>query len=283
MVLDESNKVGVLDYIVLVVILLISVFIGLYQGYKQQINKFFCRKNTTVRPVDIKDDDNTNLQTKEYLTASGSLPALPIALSLFASFFSTTALLGVPAEVYEFGIEYWLISFSCAMAPITGAFITGPFFHRLNVVSIFEYLEMRYDGSKFMRLFGMTFFLIKNLISAAIYALGPSTALSLLLGWQPSISIALICLIATFYTTIGGIKAVIWTDLFQATIMLVSLVVVLCIGVFRDVGGVDNLLATNKEIGRLNLINLDPDPFIRQSFWSLIIGGYIYFFPCKLN
>ena len=281
---ENSNRIGVVDYIVLVLILLISVAIGLYQGYKQQITKLLFKKKRAIKPVtneEHKKDDN-NLETNEYLTASNSLPALPIALSLFASFFSTTALLGVPAEVYEYGIEYWLVAFSYALAPITGAFITGPFFNRLKIVSIFEYFEMRYDGSKFMRLFAMTFFVIKSLITTAIYALGPSSALSLLLDWPPSLSIALICIIATFYTTIGGIKAVIWTDLFQALVMLASLIVILFIGVFRDVKGVDNLLTTSYENGRMNLFNFNPDPFIRQSFWSLIIGGYIYFFPCNI-
>ena len=56
---EEFNKVGVLDYIVLVVILLISVAIGLYQGYKQQINRLLCHR-TKIRPVKSQKEDETN-------------------------------------------------------------------------------------------------------------------------------------------------------------------------------------------------------------------------------
>jgi Na+/proline symporter len=74
--------------------------------------------------------------------------------------------------------------------------------------------------------------------------------------------------------TIGGIKAVIWTDVFQALIMIAGIIAVIAIGTF-DIGGFTNLFDINDKGGRLNFFNFNPDPFIRQSFWSLIIGGSI--------
>lgn len=82
--------------------------------------------------------------------------------------------------------------------------------------------------------------------------------------------------------TIGGIKAVIWTDVFQALIMILGIIAVIAIGTF-DIGGFTNLFDINDKGGRLNLFNFNPDPFIRQSFWSLIIGGIPIPIQCLNN
>ncbi len=150
-----------------------------------------------------------------------------------------------------------------------GAFITGPFFAKLKIDSLFEYIEMRYKTNA-VRLVAMTFYLIKSYIGCAIYILGPSTVLNLILGLETYESIALIFTITTFYTCIGGIKAVIWTDLFQAIIMVLFLSVLVGKGI-ADAGGLSEIIRISGENGRLNLFEFNPDPFVRQSFWSLCI------------
>jgi Na+/proline symporter len=136
--------------------------------------------------------------------------AFPIALSLLATFFSSSSLLGFPAEVYENGIQYFIIVLGVCFVPLIGAFLTGPFFDSLKVVSIFEYLKMRYN-SELARLLGVSLYLIRTFIAMGIVIYGPATALSSLTDLSTEISILIIGVIATFYTTIGGIKAVIWT------------------------------------------------------------------------
>ena len=74
---------------------------------------------------------------------------------------------------------------------------------------------------------------------------------------------------------IGGIKAVIWTDVFQVSIMLIGVITIISKGVY-DVGGFSELWKINYDNGRLNFIDLDINPFIRQSFWSLVIGNIIH-------
>ena len=104
---------------------------------------------------------------------------------------------------------------------------------------------------------------------------GPATSLSLLAGLDEKICIGLLGFIGTLYTTIGGIRGVIWNDLFQALVMFTSLFIIITKGVI-DAGGFGELWMTNLDGGRLNFFDFNPDPFIRQSFWSLIIGQAIY-------
>lgn len=207
----SEAKAGALDYVLLTLILLVSVIIGLYQGYKNRIDSLIARlfKRNKAQDIELKEIDESesggqkNGQVSEYLTANASMGAIPIAFSLVASFFSSNSILGLPAEVYQYGIQYLAFSFGLAVTPILGAFFTGPFFANLNIVSIFEYIEMRYK-KKSVRLVGMVLYAIRNFLSSSLYILGPSTVLSLFFGIDPNISIAMMFLIGTSYTVIGG-------------------------------------------------------------------------------
>ncbi len=108
------------DYVVFGSILLISSLIGVYHavaGGGQQT-------------------------TTDFLIAGRSMSALPVALSVLASFFSASTLLGTPAEIYLRGTMYWMSVFGAIIAPFIGAFVFGPFFYKLKVVSVFEVMYL---------------------------------------------------------------------------------------------------------------------------------------------
>ena len=104
---------------------------------------------------------------------------------------------------------------------------------------------------------------------------GPATSLALLANLNDKLCVGLLGFIGTFYTTIGGIRGVIWNDLFQALVMFTSLGIIIIKGII-DAGGFGDLWETNANGGRLNFFDFNPDPFIRQSFWSLVFGQIIY-------
>jgi Na+/proline symporter len=160
-----------------------------------------------------------------------------------------------------------------AIAPLFGTFVVGPFYQKLKIDSVFQYIELRYKTNT-VRLVAMAFFLVKSFITSAVYILGPSTALSLIMGLNTYGSIAIIVVIGTFYTCIGGIKAVVWTDMFQALVMLTFISVLLIKGTI-GAGGVSEIIKVAGENGRLKLFDFNPDPFIRQSFWNLLVGNAI--------
>ena len=210
----------------------------------------------------------------EYLNASSSMGMIPIALSLLASFFSATSLLGNPAEIYQYGMQYYISVLGMIMAPAIGAFITGPMFSKLKVASVFEYLKLRFNSEE-VRLIAVFCYLIRNLIGLSIFIYAPSTSLYLLASINSTVAIVIIGSVGTLYTTLGGIRAVIWTDVFQIICMFSGLILISCKGIF-DIG-IKELIQINSEGGRLNFFVFDSNPFIRQSFWSLSIGMFVYF------
>ena len=104
-----------------------------------------------------------------------------------------------------------------------------------------------------------------------VYA--PSLALAQVTGLDMDLSIALTFLVCMVYTTIGGLKAVIWTNVFQAMCMLFSSLVVVILGDIA-VGGSEKVFKLNYESKRIELFNLDPSILTRHTFWSQAVGGY---------
>ena len=108
-------NLSVWDYLVFVLMLILSSAIGIYYGYKGR-----------------------QKSTKEYLTASGSMHWLPISVSLLASFLSAIALMGIPSEIYTYGIQYFITYLSFVVMLLLSAWIYAPIFYQTKVTSANE-------------------------------------------------------------------------------------------------------------------------------------------------
>ncbi|XP_077993904.1 sodium-coupled monocarboxylate transporter 1-like [Glandiceps talaboti] len=238
------------DYVVFSLVLVLSACIGLYHAFTGGRQK----------------------TTSEFLMADRKMRFLPVGLSLLASFMSAIALLGTPAEIYSFGTMFWMIGISYfIMVPIC-AHLFLPVFYRLGVTSVYEYLQMRFSLAA--RLIGCFAYIAYMIMYMAVVMYAPALALNAVTGLQIWISILSVGVVCTFYTSLGGMKAVIWTDVFQTFIMFAALMAVIIRGSI-EMGGFDRIWQINEEGGRVEFFNFDPDPTVRHTFWSLSIGGAI--------
>lgn len=245
-----KNVFGVTDYIVFGIMLLISAGIGVWYA--------------------IVDRKKSN--TQEFLMGGRSLSVFPVAMSVLASFMSAITLLGTPAEVYRYGTQYVMINVAfCLVVPST-AYLYLPVFYNLGITSAYEYLELRFSSA--VRTAGSVVFFMHMLMYMPVVLYAPALALSEVTGiniWSAILSIGLVC---TFYTSIGGMKAVVWTDFFQGLMMYASILVIVIKGTI-DLGGFDVVWERAVEGGRIEFLRFDVDPTVRHTFWSLLIGGYI--------
>ena len=76
--------------------------------------------------------------TKAYLLANRKMMSVPVALSLLASFMSGITILGVPSEIYRFGIQYWLVVLSCTILFPSVALVFAPILYELELTSSYE-------------------------------------------------------------------------------------------------------------------------------------------------
>ncbi|CAB3364425.1 Hypothetical predicted protein [Cloeon dipterum] len=84
------------------------------------------------------------------------------------------------------------------------------------------------------------------------------------------------CIVCIFYTTMGGMRAVVWTDALQTVVMVSAMIFVMVLGAAK-LGGWGQVWEINEAGGRLQFFNMDPDPFQRQTFWTALIGIYFMF------
>ncbi|KAH8381429.1 hypothetical protein KR093_004778 [Drosophila rubida] len=245
----EDLRFGLTDYTVFVIMLSISASIGVYFGF------FAKAKNTT----------------EEYLRGGKKMQALPIAISLVSSQLSGVAIMSVPAENYTFGFTF--IFAVLAMIPTIPIviYIIVPTFYDNNIVNCYEYLEMRFN-KRTRQLVTMTF-ILNQFLMLPVYMFIPSLAFSQVTGVNIHLINVIVSSVCVFYTMLGGIKAVVWTDVVQAAVMLISVVMVGVLGTMRT-GGLSTVLEYAKEGGRMDF-DLRWDPRLRATVWSSLTSGML--------
>ncbi|XP_041833986.1 sodium-coupled monocarboxylate transporter 1 [Melanotaenia boesemani] len=241
---------SVWDYVVFAGIILGASGIGLFQALRS-------RKETN---------------TAEFLLGGRQMTAVPVAMSLTASFMSGITVIGTPAEAYRFGVAFWLFAFAYTIMSAITAEIFVPLFYRLNITSAYEYLEMRF--SRPIRLIGTSMYIVQTALYTGLVIYAPALALNQITGldlWGVLVATGAVCII---YCTLGGLKAVIWTDVLQMVIMLAGFIAVIARGAILQ-GGLTRIWEDAGQGGRLNAFDFDPDPMKRHTFWTIVIGGSI--------
>lgn len=244
------QKFGWPDYLVFIFMLLICVAVGLYFGF--------------VRAASSSQD---------YLVGGRTMPMFPVSMSLIATFISGISLLGIPTEIYVYGIQYIYIAGAIILMAILVEKIYLPVFHELQVTSTYEYLERRFD--KTIRLFGSMLFTIGMLVWLPVVIYVPALAFNQVTGVNVHLITPLVCVICIFYTSMGGIKAVVWTDVIQTIVMIGAIILVIIKGTL-DAGGAAAVWERNWNSGRIEAPNFDVNPLSRHTVWSLVFGGVLY-------
>uniref|UniRef100_W8BMP0 Sodium-coupled monocarboxylate transporter 1 n=1 Tax=Ceratitis capitata TaxID=7213 RepID=W8BMP0_CERCA len=238
------------DYGVFIAMFVICIMIGIYFGFL-----------------------NRSLSEADYLMGGRNMLVLPIALSLVASFISGITLLGLPTEVYSYGIQYLYVSLGVmAMGVVMGVFYL-PVFHQLNITSTYEYLEIRFDRR--LRMYGSVMFAVMNVAYLPIVIYVPALAFNQVTGVAVHTITPIVCIICIFYTSLGGIRAVVWTDVVQTVSMVGALILVAVKG-SHDIGGAGVVLRNAWETDRIEGPDLSINPTVRHTLWSQVIGGVVY-------
>ncbi|XP_056132817.1 sodium/iodide cotransporter [Lampris incognitus] len=247
----EPSRPGfiLVDYAVFAAMLLVSMAIGLFQAL---------RKSPGGTSVD------------DFFTGGRSLPAVPVGLSLCASFMSAVQVLGVPAEAYRYGLKFLYMCLGQSINSLMTAYLFLPVFYRLGITSTNQYLRMRF-GRK-MQLLGSVQFLVATILYTGIVIYAPALILNQATGLNMWVSLFSTGIICTVYTTLGGMKAVIWTDVFQIVVMLSGFLAIFIHGTVL-VGGPALVLEIAHNGSRINFNDFDFDPRRRYTFWSLSVGG----------
>jgi solute carrier family 5 (sodium-coupled monocarboxylate transporter), member 8/12 len=133
-----------------------------------------------------------------------------------------------------------------------------------------QYLEKRFGAET--RLSASIAYTLQMILYMGIVLFAPAIALEAVTGIDRTIAILAIGVVCTFYSTIGGMKAVLVTDVFQSILMFAAIFAVIITAAIHA-GGLGPIFKAADEGGRLELWNFDPSPTARHTWFSLIIGG----------
>ena len=234
-----------LDYGIFVVYLLASVLVGV---------------------LFVKEQRTTN----DYLLAGRSMGYIAVAISVLASLFSGISYLGAPAEVYKNDLSFALIGLSFFIATPITTLLFVPFFYQARFYTAYQYLEERFSVG--IRTLAAVLFMTRVLLWLGLATYAPALALERATGFPLWMTILLTGVVTTFYTALGGMKAVIWTDVMQFIVLLGGQAVILIVALGHIPGGVAGAYQIGLENHKFDL-SWSLNPNVRVTFWAIIIGG----------
>jgi SSS family solute:Na+ symporter len=244
--IQQKTYFSTLDYTVLALYFLLMIGIGWWSSWHQN-------------------------STDDYFKGGEKIPGWATGLSIFGAKLSAITFIGIPAKTYAKDWTYFfmLMTIVMVMPFVIRYFI--PFYRRLNATSAYEYLEKRFNYQT--RFLGAILYILLQLGRMGIVLLLPSIALSVVTGIDVMTGILIMGIVSVFYTVLGGIEAVIWTEVVQVIILLGGALLSLGLVPFLLEGDWSTHLNTLQHYDKLKVFDLHFD-WSSSTFWVVLIGGF---------
>ena len=192
--------------------------------------------------------------TEDYFKARERIPGWAAGLSLFGTALSPITFMAIPAKTYSTDWSYFLFNMSVFLAVPLVVYLFIPFYRKTNIKTAYEYLEIRF--SVIIRLVGSICFILYQIGRMGVVLFLPSIALNLVTGIDLFICISLMGVISLIYTLLGGIEAVIWTDVVQVFVLMGGVIISLVMIVIKTEGGFESIFETAHLEEKFNAFDL---------------------------
>lgn len=216
--------------------------------------------------------------TEDYYVGGRNLPWWAVAVSTMATQTSANSFIGIPAFVAlrEGGGLTWLqYELGVPLAMIAVMVFLIPFFRDLRLVSVYEYLELRFDRATRLVMSGV--FLISRGLATGVGVYASAVVLSVCLSLPLWACILVIGAVTVVYDTLGGMAAVVYSDVVQMIVLMVGLVA--CVSVALSMAGGLGEAAALLDPDRLR--GLDPGHGIGDGsgapLWGFLVGGFVLY------
>ena len=202
-----------------------------------------------------------NTSTEEYFVGGRRFRGWVIGLSLVGTSISSVTFLAYPADAFKTGWLRYLPNLALPLALVVAARVFLPFFRRGNMTSAYEFLELRFGPS--VRVYGAVAFIVAQLVRLAMILWLLSVLILQLVEVSPTTAIIAAGLFVGLYTVIGGIDAVIWTDVLQTLVLLIGGLLCLWVVVEALPGGLGQVFREAGAAGKFALADWrdgEPQP-----------------------
>jgi solute:Na+ symporter, SSS family len=240
------KNLPVIDLSIIFIYLLAMVGVGFY----------FSRKN--------KNSD-------QFTKASGSIPGWAIGLSIYATFLSSNTFLGVPGKAFGSNWNAFVFSISMPFAAWVASKFFVPFYRNTGEISAYTHLENRFGP--WARTYTVICFLLTQLARMGSIFFGIALSLQALVGYPMSTIMIVMGICIILYTVMGGMEAVIWTEVVQGIIKTLGAVLILYLIVAEMPGGVAEVLDISTSNNKFSLGSFSPN-FTESTFWVVLFYGF---------
>lgn len=214
-----------------------------------------------------------NKTQEDYFLANRSMPWLPIALSVAATMISANAFIGGPGWAYTSGMAPFMVNITVPLAIFFSMYASTPVLYHLKVTSVYQYMELRLGPIS--RMLTVIQFFVNSLIQISSMVFIPSLILQAMTGWSLQVIVPLIVIAAIIYTILGGIKAVIWTDVVQTVIIWGGLILAIFIALKQLNMGFFETLGVARDAGKFQTLDFAFSISKTNAFWASLIGGTV--------
>jgi solute:Na+ symporter, SSS family len=206
--------------------------------------------------------------TTDFFLARRRVPWWAACLSFLATEISAVTIISVPATAYSENWEYFQFFVGSSLAKLAVAFLFIPAFYRHDVTTIYEFLAHRFGQAT--QVTASLFFFVTRLAGSGVRLMAAALAVSILMGWPLVPTLAIFTIVSIVYIATGGVKAIVWTNVFQALAFLVAGAATLGYLLAHIEGGIGAVMRVAGEAGRLNVVNWGPAPGA-PDFWRRVL------------
>ncbi len=215
---------------------------------------------------------NRGKNDTDYFLARRRIPWWAAGISIFGTQLSAITFMAIPAKAYATDWVYFLGQIAILLVAPIVVYLYLPFFRRLQITTAYEFLEQRFSVA--VRLFGSLAFVLLQLGRMGVVIFLPAIALSAVTGFNLYLAILLMGLLSTFYTALGGMEAVIWSDVMQVIVLLGGALFSLIILVMNIEGGASGLIEVAASEGKFHMLTWSWDA-TTTAVW-VVLGGSIF-------
>lgn len=207
--------------------------------------------------------------TEQYFVAGRSYPGWLLGISLFGATISSISFVAYPADAFRTGYLRYIIciTFPFALLIVSRFFI--PLFRRRRIVTVFEYLEDRFGPR--VRAYGACVFMLSQCFRISLVQFLVALLIHNVTGWSVVTCILLGGVFTAYYTIAGGIRAVIWTDLFESAVLIGGALLILFMVVWKIPGGMGHIIAVGVQDGKF-LFNEMVDGRLTPISWGISLS-----------
>lgn len=240
------HQLPLVDIAIIFVYLLAMVWIGFH----------FSRKN--------KDTD-------QFTKASGKIPGWAIGLSIYATFLSSNTFLGVPGKAFGGNWNAFVFSISMPLAAWVASRYFVSFYRNTGEVSAYTHLEKRFGP--WARTYAVACFLLTQFARMGSIFFGMALTLHALLGFSMASIMVVMGICIILYTVMGGMEAVIWTEVVQGILKTLGALLILFLIIREVPGGVDKVYEIANANDKFSLGSASFN-FTESSFWVVLLYGF---------